>query len=273
MRRVSVLLIGAVVALIAVGGAWLGGALSQGPGSGGNSTADQARLLAKADPVLDAGAFDGGLSLSTWLTFPDDRWVTGVDEMPLKIEGDPELWSVKYDDYDPKPDPFPVAAKTRFQVNVMVEAPQCDDPGLAPVVTVTSHTEDGTVRHDSYRPPTAQYLREVDHYCHLPPRVDVCGSHQSPDGDYTDETNNSDFTVSVCVSNPTDRAVVFKSQQYTYDGTTWEAASVTVQPHDGEVIRVPGHGNGCLHQNPWSTGHATLDGTPIRIPDEEAGPC
>ncbi|WP_457203033.1 hypothetical protein [Nocardioides sp. HB32] len=178
----------------------------------------------------------------------------------MKTVDEAALWSVKYDDYYPKPDPFPVAAGTRYQLVVRLQ-PDCDNRDPIPVVTVTSRGEDGTTFHDTYKPKDVDaYLASVDEFCRpRPPSVTVGVPHEEPDGD---------FIFEVYVGNPTDEPMEVRTDAYSYRGTTYEAGSMTVPPHGEQGLELAGHGEACSYTNPTTTGHLYLNGTVFRLPND-----
>jgi len=254
MSRRVVLGAAATVAVIAVGSAIVASRTSE--------DAVDAEAIAAADPVrFDVYTSGRGVRLGIDATYPGDRqlsggWVT----IGGNVDEGLEFWSEKYDDHYPKPDPFPVAAGTRVLIERGV-VPKCDAPEAVPVITLESRVSDGTTRSDSYRPLNLdEYLAAVDTYCHLDPEVEVAGSRQEVNGD---------FTVTLTILNPTRETARVESGAFRDGDTTWEPASTTVPPQGSGELVLHGHGEGCSHVNPWTTGHLTVNGIAPEM--DEAG--
>lgn len=225
-----------------------------------------AEAIAAADPIrFDVYASGRGVRLGIDETYPADRqlnggWVT----LDGNVDEGLDFWSEKYDDHYPKPVPFPVAAGTRVLIERGV-IPNCDAPDAVPVITLESRLSDGTTQSDSYRPSNFdEYLAAVDTYCHLDPEVEVAGSRQEVDGD---------FTVTLIILNPTREAALVESGAFRDGDTTWEPASTTVPPQSSGELVLLGHGEGCSRVNPWTTGHLTVNGIAPEMDEAASEHC
>jgi len=146
-----------------------------------------------------------------------------------------------------------------------VIAPECDVPAEAPVLYLESRISDGSTRSDSYRPSNVpEYLAAVDRYCHLDPQVDLGGSRQDVDGS---------FTVTLSILNPTRKSIEVASEAFRDGRTTWDPVSVSVPPQGSAELVLHGHGQGCSHVNPWTTGHVTVDGVAIHMDESQSEQC
>lgn len=98
----------------------------------------------------------------------------------------------------------------------------------------------------------------------MPPSVSVSASKQWPDGR---------FEVTLQVFNPTSEPVTAKSAGMTIAGTVWESASTEVAPRSRGELTLRGHGDGCSSENPWGTGHVTIDGVVQELEEWESEQC
>ena len=258
MSRGVVLGAAATVAVIAVGSAIVSSRASEDP--------VDAEAIAAAEPIrFDVYASGRGVRLGIYETYPGNRQLSGGRvTIGDKVDEGLEFWSEKYDDHFPKPDPFPVAAGTRVLIERGV-IPNCVAPEAVPVVTLESRLSDGTTRSVSYRPLNLdEYLAAVDTYCHLDPEVEVSGSRQEVNGD---------FTVTLTILNPTREPALVESGAFRDGDTTWEPALTTVPPQGSRELVLHGHGYGCSHVNPWTTGHLTVNGVAPEMDEAASEPC
>jgi hypothetical protein len=173
-------------------------------------------------------------------------------------------WSERFDDVHPSPDPFPVRAGEPLSVEAWVD-PDCDDAQALPVFVLKSRDALGQVRVDSYKPTDPKaYRAALAEWCAMPPSVSVSASKQWPDGR---------FEVTLQVFNPTSEPVTAKSAGMTIAGTVWESASTEVAPRSRGELTLRGHGDGCSSENPWGTGHVTIDGVVQELEEWESEQC
>jgi hypothetical protein len=258
MSRGVVLGAAATVAVVAVGSSLLAGRASE--------DAFDTEAIAAADPIrFDVFASGRGVRLGIDATYPGDRQLSGGR---VTIDGDVDegldFWSEKYDDHFPKPDPFPVAAGTRVLIEREV-IPSCDGRDSVPVITLESRLPDGTTRSDSYRPSNLdEYRAAAETYCHLDPEVEVAGSRQEVNGD---------FTVTLTILNPTRKPAMVASGAFQDGDTTWEPASITVPPQGSGELVLHGHGEGCSTVTPWTTGNLTVNGVAPEMDEAASEQC
>ncbi|MEI2810188.1 MAG: hypothetical protein V9F00_08295 [Nocardioides sp.] len=226
-----------------------------------------ADMASSADPIaFKVGATVYGVGMTIQLTFPEDRQLT-QGEVAVNGQSRPAaFWSERFDDVDPLPDPFPVAADESVLAGGTVE-PECEDPAAAdlPVLTVTSRNLAGATLVNSYKPADPKrYRAALAEWCAMPPSVSVSASKQWPDGR---------FEVTLQVFNPTSEPVTAKSAGMTIAGTVWESASTEVAPRSRGELTLRGHGDGCSSENPWGTGHVTIDGVVQELEEWESEQC
>lgn len=258
------LLAAGLVAALGVGYLLAEGQEGSAPsGADGNSTPEPAQHIVTPVPfeMFPTGSV---LSMAVYTTNQEERELTGSSLLIGGERTEVTALAGEFGEYAPVRSPSVLAAKTDLLIETALQPTCVPDEGL-PQVIVESRTSDGKTREEAFQPSNVgDYHRAVRAWCDLGPQVDVSGSAQYPNGD---------FSVTLTIGNPTDESVRVESARMVRGGTVWEEAAITVEPRSDAELEVRGRGQGCSHVTPWSQGRLTVDGKTVRLGEADSEHC